>query len=221
MESLRAYLRMVSYMSKITFHLMYGIARIAKLKSAPVTIFGGSRLKPNSIYMKDAMELAEMLAKEGIPVLTGGGPGIMEAAACGAERTQSKVIKSIGITVQGLKVGGQECEHNIIEMNNFGARKWLLISFSTGFAVFPGGFGTANELTELLTLIQNNLRAKAPIVLIGIEYWKPFMDWMINSALKEGLVGKEDVSLFTQTDDIKEAFDRLKLHAHIQGFPWD
>ncbi len=203
-------------MFRIFFNVLYGIFKISKLEHAPVTIFGGARLKPDSIYMKKAAQLAHKLSEAGIPVLTGGGPGIMEAASCGATKADSGVITAIGITVSGLGADEppSECLPDVIVMDNYGARKWLLIHYSIGFAVFPGGFGTLDELTELLTLIQTKLRDKAPIVLIGKEYWKPIMDWIYECALKEGLIGEEDVELFTITDDVDEAFNIISKSVH-------
>ncbi len=204
-------------MFRIFFAVLKGIWRISKLDHQPVTIFGGSRLQPDSIYMKKATELAHMLAGRGIPVLTGGGPGIMEAASCGATHTKRAVgvITALGITVPGLNVNEppSKCLTDVIVIDNYGARKWLLIEYSTGYAVFPGGFGTLNELTELLTLIQTKLHKKAPVVLIGVDYWRPIMEWMHNSALKQGLIAQEDVALFTLTDNIKEAYHIL-VEAH-------
>lgn len=208
------YLSAIATLFKLWLDLLYGIYRISKLKHAPVTIFGGARLKAESIYMKQARQLAHMLASNNVPVLTGGGPGIMEAATCGAITSKGMVVTTIGISVKGLESrdGQTKCQRNVIEMNDFGARKWLLIHYSVGFAVFPGGFGTLNELSEILTLIQTHLNPKAPIVLIGTDYWKPLMTWIQDFALKDGLISAEDAALFTLTDDIDMAF--TLLHAH-------
>ena len=216
MRTFRAYVGVLGYMFRIFLNVMYGIFKITKLEHAPVTIFGGARLKPDSIYMKQAAELAHKLSNGGIPVLTGGGPGIMEAASCGASQENRNVITAIGITVSGLNKSEptSPCLPDVIVMDNYGARKWLLIHYSIGFAVFPGGFGTLDELTELLTLIQTKLRDKAPIVLIGKDYWQPIMNWINESALKHDLIAKEDVDLFTITDDIDEAYRILKNSAH-------
>lgn len=215
-RTVRAYFYLVTFMFRIFLNVLYGIWKISKLQHAPVTIFGGARLKSDSIYMHKASDLAHKLSQSGIPVLTGGGPGIMEAASCGATKTKSGVITSIGITVSGLANSEplSQCTPDVIIMDNYSARKWLLINYSIGFAVFPGGFGTLDELAELLTLIQNNLRGKAPIVLIGKDYWQPIMDWINNSALKNGLISKEDVELFTITDDIDEAYKLLNEQSH-------
>lgn len=215
-----AYVRLFLTMIKMSLHVMYGIWHISKLKNAPITVFGGHLLKRSSIYMTQASELAHKLADHGIPVLTGGGPGIMEAASCGALNVKKGIITSIGINVKGLETGIEQsaCPRTVINVDNFPARKWLLIHYSIGFAVFPGGYGTLDELMELLTLIQTKKRVKAPIVLIGIAYWKPFMEWVHESALKQGLISPEDVGLFTITDDIQEAYRLLKAHAESKPF---
>ena len=216
-----AYTRLAAYLMKLSANLLYGVWKISHLKNAPVTVFGGTHLKMDSDYLKKASQLAQMLANTGIPVLTGGGPGIMEAAACGALSVhKGAVITSIGISVKGLYTGIEHsvCKRNVIEMDNFPARKWLLINYSLGFAVFPGGFGTLDELTGLLTLIQTKKRSKAPIVLIGKDYWKPFVEWIEESALAEGLVSVEDVALFSITDDVNEAYNLLKTHCEAKPF---
>jgi uncharacterized protein (TIGR00730 family) len=213
-RSLVADFSMIGQLFRMSLHLLRGIRKVTQLERAPVTIFGGSRLKSDSIYMEQARQLAQMFASHGIPVLTGGGPGIMEAASCGAGSIHSKVITTIGISVTGLNKAGPRsvCQRDVIFMDNFSARKWLLIRYSRGFAVFPGGFGTLDELMELLTLIQTKKLPKAPIVLIGTDYWKPFLTWVHDSALALGLISPEDRTLFTVTDDINEAFELLKAH---------
>ena len=209
------YIRLMVYLTKLAANVMYGIWKISKLKRAPVTVFGGTHLRQNSLYMSKAMQLAHMLANDGIPVLTGGGPGIMEAASCGALSVKKGVITTIGVSVRGLESGIEtsSCPRSVIEMQNLAARKWLLIHYSFGFAVFPGGYGTLDELMELLTLIQTKKREKALIILIGKEYWKDFIHWIHNSALKEGLVNEEDVKLFIVMDDIEKAFALFKEHS--------
>ena len=218
---MRAYGRLFLFMFKLSFHVINGIRHIAKLKRAPITIFGGTRLKQDSKYAHDAMKLAEMLAGHGIPVLTGGGPGIMEAASCGALRYEKGgVITTIGITVVGLETGIEHstCPRSVIEVDNFSARKWLLIHYSVGFVVFPGGYGTLDELMELMTLIQTKKRVKAPIILIGTEYWKPFVQWVHESALKLGLIADQDAQLFMLTDSVDEAYRLLKTSYSTEPF---
>jgi len=203
-------------MVSILCSVFRGILKISRLSHPPVTIFGGARLKADSIYMKKARELAHTLADSGIPVLTGGGPGIMEAASCGAFETNQRVITALGVTVPGLDINeSPACRSEVIVIKNYAARKWLLIEYSIGYVVYPGGFGTINELTELLTLMQTKLHPQAPIILIGIEYWEPILAWLQDSALKNGLIAQEDIELFTVTDDIMQAYELLvRAHAH-------
>lgn len=213
---------MLYYMFGIFFSVFKGIWKISHLRHRPVTIFGGSRLNHASKYMKQASELAHMLANAGIPVLNGGGPGIMEAASCGALRTKSHVISALGITVPGLNEGApaSPCDPEIIVIHNYAARKWLLIEYSIGYVVFPGGYGTLNEFSEVLTLIQTKLNAKVPIILIGKEYWNPIVVWINELALKNDLITQDDAILFTLTDDINEAYRiLLSTHPHTQDKP--
>lgn len=213
-KTIKTYFMLSWQILVIFFNLLYGIWKLAKLKYSPVTIFGGTHLDIDSIYLQKASQLARMLADCDIPVLTGGGPGIMEAANCGASGIEKNIITTMGIGVEGLdkELGYNKCSKNNITMRDFSSRKMLLISYSIGFAIFPGGFGTLDELTELLTLIQSNMRKPAPIVLIGVEYWQSFMTWLYESALPLELIEKEYIELITLTDDIDEAFNILQMH---------
>lgn len=199
------------YLAKFFFNLLYGIFKLAKLKKAPVSIFGGTNWSLDSIYAYKASRLAHLLSKSNIPILTGGGPGIMQAASCGTIiNDNSKEIKNIGVSVQGITpITFNECVQSSILMNNFFSRKWLLISYSIGFVIFPGGFGTLDELFNLLTLIKTKKRSKVPIILIGKDYWNVFISWLENYTLKDELITKEDLNLLLVTDDIDEAFSIL------------
>lgn len=191
---------------RVFFQLIYGVWRISKLPHPIVSIFGGSRLPQQDEYARQADQIGQWLVERDISVLTGGGPGIMEAASCGAIRSDGGKGKSIGIGVRDLGEGRNPCVEEYFQLDYFFARKWLLTRYSVGFIVFPGGFGTMDELAEVLTLIQTKKMKKIPIVLVGKEYWEPFMKWVIDEALKHGLVKKEHVQLFTVTDDPYEAF---------------
>lgn len=210
---IQAYLSLSAHFAKVFFQLLYGVWKLSKLQNAPITVFGGTRLGEESIYMQKARQLSSLLAQNDIPVLTGGGPGIMEAASCGDATKKGKIITTIAIGVKGLgNPQFNKCVKDSIIMDYFFARKYLLVSYSIGFAVFPGGFGTLDELAELLTLIQTKQRKPAPIVLIGVDYWKPFMEWIHQSALKDGLITVEDAQIFKITDDIDYAFELLRAH---------
>lgn len=189
--------------------LLYGMWRIGKLNPPFISIFGGARLLQSDYYAQKAHELAQQLVNANISVLTGGGPGIMEAANCGAIYANRGTGRSIGIGVRDLAEAQNICVQEFILLNEFWARKWLLTRYSSAFIVFPGGFGTLDELGEVLTLIQTNKLAQVPIVLVGTEYWKPFMSWCIDEALHHGLVKQREIDLFLVTDSIATVFEHV------------
>ncbi len=187
------------------FQILYGAWKISGSGGPYVSIFGGARFAQDDPYAHKAHALAGMLVDANISVLTGGGPGIMEAASCGAVNPKS-TAKSIGISVKDLGEGRNPCVQIYFELDHFFARKWLLTRYSSAFVVFPGGFGTLDEMAEVLTLIQTKRIKPVPIVLIGKEYWDPFMHWIKTEAIKHGTVSEKDVALFTVTDDLHQAF---------------
>lgn len=197
----------------VVMQIVYGLWRLSKLTHPIITIFGGSKVQQDSEFARQATQLAQMLVDHDISVLTGGGPGIMQAANCGAVRTKKGEIRSIGVGVKGLDENLINiCAQEYIAMNYFFARKWLLTQYSVGFAVFPGGFGTLDELAEIVTLMQTKKLPPVPIVLISKTYWKPFMEWVYESALKNNMLKEMDVNLLIVTDDINEAFKILHSH---------
>ncbi len=185
-----------------------GAWRVSALKKPIVSIFGGSHVKQNDRYALQAFELARMFSNAGISVLTGGGPGIMQAASCGVMPPPGLGKgKTIGIGVTDLEELPNHCVHEYIELNYFFARKWLLTRYATAVVVFPGGFGTLDELFELVTLVQTKKTKRIPIVLVGVEYWQPFIDWMKHEALSHGLIQEHEIySLFKLTDDLDTVF---------------
>lgn len=217
-KSIFEFIQLSFHLFKVFFNLLRGIWKISNLKYCPVSIFGGTHLSKESIYIKKAHDLARKLAENDVAVLTGGGPGIMEAANCGAAGLKKNIVSSVAIGIRGLDpLGVNKCAENTIFVDYFFARKWLMLEYSVGFAIFPGGVGTLDELAELLTLIQTKRRAKSPIVLIGKDFWKPFCQWL-DLALQNGLVSKEDTQLFSVTDDIDEAFELLRVHCEKREF---
>jgi uncharacterized protein (TIGR00730 family) len=195
------------HMLHVTFQLLYGFWRISTLEKPIVSIFGSARLKEDQIYFKQAHDLAQRFVAHGISVLAGGGPGIMEAVSCGGIVHESvNGAKSIGIGVKGLGEKRSLCVQEYFELDYFFARKWLLTQYSTAFIVFPGGFGTLDELAEILTLMQTKQMSHAPIILIGTEFWAPFMQWITQEALAHALVSQDDIALFTVTDNMEQAF---------------
>lgn len=192
---------------KVSWQVVYGLWRISKLPHPIVSIFGGARMPQHDKYAQEAGQIALWLVEKEISVLTGGGAGIMEAANCGAmRRTHKGDVHSMGIGVRGLNEPQNMCTEEYFMLDYFFARKWLLTQYSLGFIVFPGGFGTLDELSEVLTLIQTNQMKKVPIVLMGKSYWEPFLQWLTEHALPLGLIQKEHLALISMTDDPYKAF---------------
>jgi uncharacterized protein (TIGR00730 family) len=189
-----------------SIQVLYGTWRITRLQRPIISIFGGAQMNPHDAYSHKAHDLANKLVDAGISIMTGGGPGIMQAASCGAIR-KTRSLTSIGIGVTEIDEGKNPCVQEYFELSNFASRKFLLTHFSIAFIIFPGGFGTLDELAEILTLIKTKKLPPVPIVLIGKEYWKYFMQWLREESLIHGLITREDFTLFTLTDDLQEAFN--------------
>lgn len=177
-----------------------------------ITIFGSARLKPVSDHYKAAEELARKISDHGIPVMTGGGPGIMEAGNKGAKDGQGASLAA------SIELPHEQIDNDFIDKTSkheyFMPRKWFLIDKARGFVVAPGGFGTADELFEVLCLVQTRKINKAPIVLLGKDFWKPAIDWFKSSMLPLGLIAESDLNLFLVTDDIDEAVSHLTGITH-------
>ncbi len=192
-------------------------------KAGPcVAIFGSARTKPEHPHYWQAVEIGEKLARAGYGVITGGGPGIMEAGNKGAKQGE-------GVSV-GLNIDLPfEQFHNIyidrdhyLEFDYFFVRKVIFVKYSQAFVIMPGGFGTLDELFEAMTLVQTRKIAKRPIVLLGTAYWSGLFDWVRNVQLKEGYISESDLSLFKITDSTDEALqfidDFFSSHALSPNF---
>lgn len=219
-ERLRYYLKFLKSLFEINARLMWGMWRLTKLKQPAITVFGGSRIKHNSVHSHAAAHLAKKLVAHGYSIITGGGPGIMEAANYGAmeyvkecklaDPSQCNVPVSAGIGLLQLNLEHANIyTQETITMSHFFSRKWLLVRYSQGFVIFPGGFGTLDELFEIVTLRQTNKMQQAPIILINKDYWQPIIDWQYEKALKNGLISKDDCSIFTVLDSVDDAFDYI------------
>lgn len=170
-----------------------------------ISIFGSARLQPGNMYYEMAVKTAEMISENGFGVITGGGPGIMEAANKGA---RNKGGKSVGLGIElPMEQGVNEYVHPQYEINfkYFFVRKVMFVKYAQGFIVFPGGFGTLDELFETLTLVQTQKIKKIPIVLIGKSYWEGLISWIKERLLENQLINSEDLDLFYLTDDHEEA----------------
>lgn len=196
---------------RIQSELVDGIEKLANLGWA-VSIFGSARLKPGSHYYQEAKKLAARLATEDIAIITGGGPGIMEAANCGA---QNKPGLSVGLNIslpqEQLANPYQDIE---LFFRYFFVRKFMFVKHAIGFAIFPGGFGTMDELVEAITLVQAKKVEPFPIILIGRDYWKGWLNWVESTMLDFGCISSDDLELITLVDSADEAAEILLDHFH-------
>lgn len=170
-----------------------------------ISVYGSARLKPGSKYYEMAIKTAELITESGFGIITGGGPGIMEAANRGAH---NKNGKSVGLGIElPFEQGVNDFVHSKYEINfkYFFVRKVMFVKYAQAFIVFPGGFGTLDELFETLTLIQTEKIKKIPIVLVGTEYWGGLVDWIKNHLILDGLINEDDLDLFYLTDDYEDA----------------
>ena len=168
-----------------------------------VTVFGSARTKADDPYYERAVETARMLAKEGFAIITGGGPGIMEASNRGAQEGNGL---SIGCNIElPFEQGLNPYVERAINFRYFFVRKTMFVKYSTAFVVYPGGYGTMDELFEALTLIQTGKVKHFPVILFGAEYWRGLVDWLRDRVAGEGKIATTDLTLFTVTDSPREA----------------
>src|SRR3989454_2604892 len=172
-----------------------------------VTIFGSARTPADDPFYEKAVETARMLAEEGFPIITGGGPGIMEAANRGCQEGNGL---SIGCNIElPFEQGLNQYVERAINFRYFFVRKTMFVKYSTAFVVFPGGFGTMDELFEALTLIQTGKVKHFPVVLFGADYWSGLVEWLRERVAGEGKINTADLELFHVTDDPMDAVRRI------------
>ena len=192
-------------------------------KAGPcVAIFGSARTKANHPYYQKAVELGKRLAAVGYGIITGGGPGIMEAGNKGAKQGGG-VSVGLNIDLPFEQFHNQYIDRDhFLEFDYFFVRKVIFVKYSQACVIMPGGFGTLDELFEAVTLIQTKKIAKRPIVLFGVAYWKGLFDWIEQTMLNEHYISPADLSLFKITDDIDEAVqfieDFFSSHALSPNF---
>ncbi len=170
-----------------------------------VSIFGSARMRPGDKYYELAVETGKLITEKGFGVITGGGPGIMEAGNKGAALGKGK---SVGLGIElPFEQGMNEYVNKeySVDFNYFFVRKVMFVKYAQGFIVFPGGFGTLDELFESLTLIQTHKISKIPIVLFGSDYWGGLVDWIHSAMIAEGTISEKDMDLFHVTDSREEA----------------
>jgi uncharacterized protein (TIGR00730 family) len=191
---------------RIQGEFVYGINALAEVGAA-VSVFGSARFSESHPAYAASRKLGGLLAHAGFAVITGGGPGIMEAANRGAFDAGGL---SIGCNIElPFEQAGNPYTNLAINFRYFFVRKTMFVKFSNGFVIFPGGFGTLDELFEALTLVQTRKVSRFPIILYGRSYWQTLIDWITHTQLAEGTISPEDLDLLVLTDSVEEARDIL------------
>lgn len=189
---------------RIQSEFVEGFGALAELGPA-VSIFGSARTKPDDPMYEAAQKIAAKLCGEGYAVITGGGPGAMEAANRGASECGG-VSVGLGIELPHEQ-GMNEWVDLGINFRYFFVRKTMFVKYAQGYVVLPGGFGTMDELFEALTLVQTQKITSFPIVLFGTEYWGGLIDWLRTTMLTDGKIGQPDIDMLHLTDDVDEAVE--------------
>lgn len=196
---------------RIQAEFVEGFGQLAELPTA-VTVFGSARTTVDSPEYQLGVELGSKLAKAGYAVITGGGPGAMEAANKGASEAGGI---SVGL---GIELPFEQRMNDYvdlgIEFRYFFVRKTMFVKYSCGFITLPGGFGTLDELFEALTLVQTHKVTSFPVVLVGTEYWSGLLDWIKGTLLSTGKISAPDLDLIHLTDDVDEAVNIIVESEH-------
>ena len=208
LEGPHSRLRELWFLIRVMWGFLYGF-RVLHFVGPVVSVFGSARTEEDNIHYKEALEVGRGLANMGFCVMTGGGPGIMEAANRGAKEAGGH---SIGCNIRlPFEQKPNPYLDVMLEFNYFFVRKVMLLKYSYAFVVLPGGAGTMDELFEVITLIQTKKIFNFPVILIGKEYFAELMDFL-ELMVKEGTISPEDLDLFIVTDSIEEAMTHIKVN---------
>ena len=201
-------------LDRITDELRAGFDALSGVAAA-ASFFGSARTPPGDPDYELARETARLVGESGLAIITGGGPGIMEAANRGAKDAGAP---SVGLNIElPFEQGGNPYCDICLQFHYFFVRKIMFVRYASGFVVFPGGFGTMDELFEALTLIQTGKITEFPVVLVGSNYWSGLVDWFRERMLAEGNISPDDLDLFKVTDDPLEVRDLLMSASHRQA----
>ncbi|HOQ82462.1 MAG TPA: TIGR00730 family Rossman fold protein [bacterium] len=173
-----------------------------------VTVWGSARVSRENRWYKEAVKLGGLLKKNGYAVITGGGPGIMEAANKGA--FLEKGI-SIGLNIELPKEQKpNKYITHLLSFRYFFVRKVMFVKYAKGFVIFPGGFGTLDEFTEAITLVQTRRADRFPIILVGKQHWEPLIKWMKDYLVRCGYISKNDMKIFSTAETAEEVIEKIK-----------
>jgi len=194
-------------MFRIMGELVEGFDRLSGVEPA-VTIYGSARLKPDDRLFAQTEEIARRLGEMGFSIITGGGPGIMEAANKGAREAG---VLSIGLNI--VLPAEQACNiyaNKTLTFNHFFVRKVMLVKYATAFVIMPGGLGTLDELTEVLTLMQTRKIKPFPVILFDSSFWQGFLDWLRTAVLSKAFINEEDLHLLRLCDQPSEVAETVQ-----------
>jgi len=186
-----------------------------------VTFFGSARLHPGSEYYNKCMKVSEELARRGFTIISGGGPGIMEAANKGARNGKGM---SVGLNIAlPLEQHPNDFQDIQVEFRYFFVRKLMFVKYAVGYVIFPGGYGTMDELFEALTLIQTKKIRSFPVILVGRQYWSGLIDWLRNTVQAMGNIAPEDIDLFQVVEEPEEVCEIIakRYKDRTAAFPTD
>ena len=194
-------------MFRIIGELVEGFDELSSVKSA-VTVYGSARVKPDDLLYAQTEDIAFKLGQLGFPIITGGGPGVMEAANKGARRAG---VASIGLNIElPAEQSGNQYTTKAIHFHHFFTRKVMLVKYATAFVIMPGGLGTLDELTEVLTLMQTHKIRPFPVLLFQSEYWKGLLDWLRSAAVPRDFISEADFNLLRLCDHPDEVVDAVQ-----------
>jgi uncharacterized protein (TIGR00730 family) len=189
--------------------------KLAEVRPA-VSIFGSARIRPGSFWYERTIEVARLLSDSGFAVISGGGPGIMEAANKGAFDGKSA---SVGLNIQlPFESSGNPYQDISLSFRHFFARKVAFAKYANAFIATPGGFGTLDELMEVLTLIQTKMGRRIPVILMGTAFWKGLIDWMQDTLVAEGMIAADDMKLIRVIDEPQQVVDAIFDFYQSRGF---
>ncbi|MCF7799751.1 TIGR00730 family Rossman fold protein [Candidatus Babeliales bacterium] len=229
-KRIKEYLKFLKSWSLTSARVLWGMWKLTKLPQPAITIFGGNGAKVESDDSNKAYDLAKKLTLNGYSVITGGGYGIMRAANKGSYEAAKemgflnggdyKKMTSLGITLTCFSHENlNPYLHEKLFMRHFFSRKLLLVRYSIGFIIFPGGFGTMDELFEIITLEQCSRMPQMPIILINKSYWGPIIDWLEGTALKQNFIQEKHLDIISVTDSVKEAFNIIEKYCKNKTDP--
>ena len=202
---------------KIMSEFVDGFEQLCHIKPA-VSVFGSARVSEDHPAYQKAEQVTELLSNSGFSVISGGGPGVMEAANRGAAKGKSP---SVGLNISLPKEQMPNKYQNVsLYFDHFFARKVMFVKYAAAYVVCPGGFGTLDELAEMLTLIQTGKTPRIPVILMDKNFWKPLLDWFSNTLCEEGMITRENLSVLTIVDEPQQVVEEIqKFYKHREVLP--